>query len=77
VGCIDADDCLSGFCVNEVCCNTACDEPWQRCNLTPNVGTCQQYLEPAPALSDHILYLAIGLLIGIAGWSMTRLGRSS
>ena len=76
-GCVSETDCISGFCGNDVCCNTACDEPGQRCNLPPNVGTCQQYLEPAPALFDNLLYLAMGVLIGITAWSMSRLGGSS
>lgn len=33
-------ECQSGFCVDGVCCNTACGSTCQACDLTGNVGTC-------------------------------------
>ncbi|MDP1916290.1 MAG: hypothetical protein Q8L14_08590, partial [Myxococcales bacterium] len=44
-------DCLSGFCVDGVCCNTACNGACQRCSLLPGqiAGICTNvpaYLDP-------------------------------
>jgi hypothetical protein len=33
-------DCLSGFCANNVCCNSACNGPCVACNLPARLGTC-------------------------------------
>lgn len=38
--CARNGDCLSGFCVDKVCCNSACDGPCQSCKLAGSVGTC-------------------------------------
>ncbi|WP_395845095.1 choice-of-anchor A family protein [Cystobacter fuscus] len=38
--CSDAQDCLSGFCVDGVCCNTSCTEQCMACNVPGSVGTC-------------------------------------
>lgn len=38
--CRQASDCLSGFCVDGVCCNEACTGPCVSCALTGRVGTC-------------------------------------
>src|SRR4051794_2508881 len=37
--CTSADECDSGFCVDGVCCNTACDGQCQACD-TQTLGTC-------------------------------------
>jgi hypothetical protein len=41
---LDAD-CVSGHCVDEVCCNTACEDTCMACNLPGSLGSCE--LEPA------------------------------
>jgi hypothetical protein len=38
--CTTASQCLSGSCVDGVCCNTACASQCQACNLTGSVGSC-------------------------------------
>jgi hypothetical protein len=38
--CTVAAQCASGFCVDGVCCDTACDGACQSCSLTGKVGTC-------------------------------------
>src|SRR5262249_45350547 len=40
-----ATDCQSGFCVDGVCCNTACTETCMACNTQESMGTCA----PVPA----------------------------
>ena len=36
--CNDPTDCLSGNCVEDVCCDTACDQPGEICNLAGDRG---------------------------------------
>lgn len=37
------DHCISGFCVDGVCCNRACDDFCQTCDLPGRVGRCTPY----------------------------------
>ncbi|HRI72633.1 MAG TPA: hypothetical protein PK156_50700 [Polyangium sp.] len=39
-GCKIAGDCTTNFCADGICCNTACDQACQACNITGSVGTC-------------------------------------
>jgi MYXO-CTERM domain-containing protein len=39
-GCSDGSTCLSGSCVDGVCCDTACNLPCQACNESGKAGTC-------------------------------------
>jgi len=41
VACTLWNQCSSGNCADGVCCNAACDQACDRCNLTGSVGTCQ------------------------------------
>ncbi|HEY7371876.1 MAG TPA: kelch repeat-containing protein, partial [Polyangia bacterium] len=41
LGCTSGSQCASGFCVNGVCCDTACDGGCGVCNTTGFVGTCR------------------------------------
>ena len=41
-GCASADECLSGFCRDGVCCNSDCTEICFNCNLEGHKGTCTQ-----------------------------------
>ena len=41
--CASGVDCQSGFCANEVCCNSACVGKCESCNLEGNGGTCTAY----------------------------------
>jgi len=38
--CTDANECASGFCVDGVCCDAACDGTCEACNVTGTEGTC-------------------------------------
>lgn len=38
--CVTASQCQSGFCVDGVCCDSACEGACVACDLGPNVGTC-------------------------------------
>jgi hypothetical protein len=38
--CTSGSQCASGFCVNGVCCDTACNQGCGACNLTGKVGVC-------------------------------------
>ncbi len=42
--CVQGRECASGQCVDGVCCNSACSEPCDVCNLVDSKGTCV----PAP-----------------------------
>jgi len=39
-GCTSNDDCASGFCVDGVCCTSACEGPCVSCTLVRTVGAC-------------------------------------
>ena len=39
--CTVSGDCASGYCVDGVCCDTACNGTCQTCNATNSVGTCK------------------------------------
>jgi len=38
--CDETSDCISGFCVNLFCCNTACTAPGHACNIPGKQGQC-------------------------------------
>ena len=38
--CTQASDCVSGFCADGVCCESACDDACRTCALTGSAGTC-------------------------------------
>jgi RHS repeat-associated protein len=40
LGCTSSTQCTTGFCVNGVCCDTACNGGCGACNLSGKVGTC-------------------------------------
>lgn len=43
VACASAADCASGFCVDGVCCNSACDGACVSCNQAGHLGQCTPY----------------------------------
>jgi hypothetical protein len=38
--CFDAEDCPSGFCVDKICCDSACDQTCMSCEVDGKWGTC-------------------------------------
>ncbi|MEO8602078.1 MAG: hypothetical protein ABI629_05830 [bacterium] len=73
--CGEPSECGSGFCVNDVCCSTACNQVGDRCSLPPNPGICQNIAAPAPAMSGGGLLAALAALMGVAALAVTRLRR--
>jgi hypothetical protein len=71
--CVSPTQCLSGFCVDGVCCNQACTQPGQMCNAPGAPGICHSAVT-APALSSAGEALAVLVLIGGAylGWRLRR-----
>jgi hypothetical protein len=64
--CSDATECATDNCADGVCCDTACDQPLQQCNLPGQVGTCASAAAPAPAASDAGLVAMVAALIATA-----------
>lgn len=60
------------MCVDEVCCDTACDGPLEQCNLSGRQGTCTSIAAPAPAASRSGLVVATVLLAAIGVLAMAR-----
>jgi hypothetical protein len=77
-GCRDPVDCVSGNCVNNVCCTDPVCPPGQSCNNPGNVGQCSP--DPAtraPAISPRGVVLAVALLIAIGAVALVRWRRST
>lgn len=71
--CGDPAQCTSTFCVDDVCCDTACNDPGQSCALANSVGTCATVASaPAPALSPWSLIATAVLLLGAGVAMLTR-----
>lgn len=71
--CTDPSQCASGFCVDGVCCDTACDAPMEQCNLGGQEGSCATVAAPAPVASRAGLLIVVGVLAAVAALSFTRL----
>jgi hypothetical protein len=63
---------MSGNCVDDVCCDTACDGPQESCNQPDNEGVCTAIAAPAPAVSRTGLLALVAILAGIAGFAFWR-----
>lgn len=77
--CTSGTECASTFCVDGVCCNTACSGPFDTCNAPPERGVCVQ-VAPAPPVSRRGLLTGLALLtlIGAAAlWQQRRELRGS
>lgn len=64
-GCMDGSMCASTFCVDDVCCDRACDQPSEQCNVQGQQGTCVLLTAPAPALGNRGLLAAVLMLLAI------------
>lgn len=45
-GCASDDDCSTGFCVDSVCCESACDQQCEACDVDGNQGNCTAVAGP-------------------------------
>jgi hypothetical protein len=68
--CMVGSECASDICVTGVCCDRACDQPLERCNLPGSRGVCTRAIAPAPALSDGGIAGAVIMLLVIGGLSI-------
>ena len=73
--CATPAQCSTGFCVDSVCCDTACTDPLKRCNLAGQVGTCASTAAAAPTLTPWGLVAGLVLLAGTAAWAIRRRAR--
>jgi len=69
--CATPAECATGFCVDGVCCNAACNDAFGRCDLPGQRGTCAG-IAPAPMLAPRAIAVAAALLIGVAGFALRR-----
>jgi len=75
--CVEPDDCVSGNCVDNFCCDTECDGPLEVCNLEGQEGTCVAVTAPAPAVSSTGIVVALlGLFtVGVFALRLRRANR--
>jgi parallel beta-helix repeat protein len=75
--CMETSQCETGlFCVDGVCCNRACDQPGEVCNLPEHLGFCSQVsVAPAPVMSGWMLALLAAGLMLLATLGLARSGR--
>lgn len=72
--CLVGTHCLSTFCADGVCCDTACAGGNVRCDIPPSPGICTAIPQSqAPAMSPLALLLGVGLLATLAAWTMRRI----
>jgi hypothetical protein len=74
--CANPTQCSTGFCVDAVCCDTACTDPAKRCNVSGQVGVCTITPAAAPTLTPWGLVVAGILLVSIAGFALRHRIRS-
>ncbi|HEY0301103.1 MAG TPA: choice-of-anchor Q domain-containing protein, partial [Rhizomicrobium sp.] len=70
--CTSPSQCQSMFCVDGVCCATACDGPLDQCNLPGQVGTCASVAAPAPTLDWSGLLIGTLVLGAVAALTLRR-----
>jgi hypothetical protein len=70
--CSTPSDCISEFCVDGVCCDSACDGAAESCNQSGRRGTCSHLPAPAPPLSRKGLFSVIALLTAFGVLSFSR-----
>jgi hypothetical protein len=70
--CATPSQCGTRFCVDSVCCDTACTDPSMRCDLTNRVGICASTTAAAPALTPWGL---LGASLALAGFGALTLQR--
>ncbi len=70
--CTDPADCESGNCVDDVCCESACDGANEQCNLPGLEGNCLALSATVPAASNHGLMMAIAAVLAVGLLAMAR-----
>ena len=73
--CVTTADCEGNLvCDPEelVCCDRVCNEPTERCDLPGLEGTCSPITAQAPAVSQSVLPLVVGLLLALGGVAIVR-----
>ncbi len=74
--CFDPADCESGNCVDDVCCDSACDGPNEECNLPGLEGNCLATSATVPAASNTGLLLALAAMSAVALFAIARRRRA-
>ena len=69
--CTAPAECASTFCVDGVCCSTACNGPAEVCNLPGRRGTCTQGL-PVPASSRSSVVATAMVLLAVGALALAR-----
>jgi hypothetical protein len=72
VPCTKPAECASGFCVDTVCCNRACNQPGEACDRSGAAGMCAQLTAPVPAVSSRGLVLGASALLLVAALALRR-----
>jgi len=67
VGCATNSECATGFCVDSMCCNTACDGQCQLCNAPGNDGYCTAQIVGDDTTSAQTCTGAYTCALSIAG----------
>jgi len=70
--CTDSPACASGFCVDTVCCDAACNGPMESCKVPQHIGTCTAIPTSVPATSTTGLVVAVLLLAAIGALAFAR-----
>lgn len=70
--CTSPSQCITGFCVDDVCCDRACTAPLEQCNLPGQVGTCATAAAQAPALTLWGLVAGLLTLAAVAASAVRR-----
>jgi len=77
VTCAQGSDCESGFCVDGVCCDRACNASGEACNLPPTAGICATMPTAVPTTSSRGLLLGGLVLLAIAALTLRKVSRAS
>jgi hypothetical protein len=75
--CEDPDDCMSGNCVDDVCCESTCDGPMEACNIAGSEGMCVAVAAGAPATSPAGSIAVLAVLLATGALALARRRRSA
>jgi len=70
--CVDPSDCVSGNCVDDFCCDTACGGANEDCGLPGLEGVCTEITAPAPAVSNAGLVAALLGVCAVGAFGLRR-----